>query len=119
MSRSAEIRPTFNGRLTLFIKFEIHGGPYDGAELFFAIPLPPRDRHGRSKAVAPSSKLYRAWVVASGGQKPTRRDRLTLEAFKHRLFRVVVRTVTHDSEQRELPKDQRYSVIDRLLERLA
>jgi hypothetical protein len=71
------------------------------------------------KGVAPSSKLLRSWVVANNGQHPSRADRLALDVFRHKLFRVRVRTVDRDRNQECLPQSNRYSVIDALLERIA
>jgi len=104
-------------RLVIF--FEVRGGPCDGTLLRFIVPLPPRRRGAFMKGVAPSSKLLRSWVVANNGQHPSRADRLALDVFRHKLFRVRVRTVDRDRKQERLPECNRYSVIDALLERIA
>jgi hypothetical protein len=122
---SAAICPMFGGRLRLVLAFRIRG--YAAAPCVHAgkivrmyATLPPRDKHGHFRhGVALSSKFYRAWVVARGGVRPRRRDRMSLDPFKNGLFLVRVRTVDEDSNQDPLPPVQRYSVIDAILERLA
>jgi len=103
----------------LVIVFEIRGGPRDGAHLRFIVPLPPRKRGVFGKSPAPSSKFFRAWVVANCGRRPDRSDRMSLEVFRHKLFRIRVRTVQNDRNQERLPECNQYSVVDALLERIA
>ena len=116
---AADVRPTFQGRWSLFLTFQIYGSPYDGARVHFIAPLPPRQRGRFARAHPHSSKFYRAWIIASGGQRPSRRDRMSLEPFKHKMFRIRVRTVVKDHQQRPLLLSLQYSVVDELLERLA
>ena len=98
-------------RLVIF--FELRGGPYDGTRLRFIATLP------KDKRLAPSAKLYRAWVVANLGRPPARVDRFDLGLFEHKLFTICVRTVERDRHQRALPECNRYSIVDALVERIA
>jgi hypothetical protein len=97
----------------LMMHLEIFGGTHDGAHLRFVIPLPQG-----SRGAAPSSKLFRAWVVAAGRQ-PERRERMSLVVFRHKIFKVRVRTVTRGARQEPLPPANRYSLVDQLVERIA
>src|SRR5262245_33478840 len=99
----------------LVLLFEIRGGPHHGARLRFFLPLPPRNRSGFLKSLAPSSKLYRSWVVANNGRHPARRDRLSLDVFRHKLFRIRVRTTISDRTQQTLAACNQYSVVEALL----
>ncbi|PYM27938.1 MAG: hypothetical protein DMD80_13900 [Candidatus Rokuibacteriota bacterium] len=113
----AKVRPSYGGALRLHIDFTIQGGDCDGKLVSFICTL-PRRLDGRWRGVAPSSRFFRAWCVASGGP-PRRRDRMGLDVFKHRLFRVRVRDVDRDRSGQPLPAAARYSIVDMLLERLA
>lgn len=106
------------------MRFEIRGGNCDGKVVSFICTLPTR-KNGRWAGIAPASRYFRAWVVAAGGP-PKRRDRMGLDVFRNRLFEIDVRTVDHDArrskehpEGRPLPPAAQYSVVDRLVERLA
>ncbi len=59
------------------------------------------------------SDLYREYTRLLG--EPTRGDRLSFVALKHKVVVAKVRTVTHDRKQQPLPEDAQYSVIDELL----
>lgn len=114
----AKIRASYGGGPRLHIDFEIRGGPFDGKTLPFICTLPNRAQGRWVTGVAPSSRFFRAWCVAAGGP-PRRRDRMGIEVFKHRLFRIRVRDVDLDRARRPLPAATRYSVVDMLLERIA
>ncbi len=74
-----EVHHSLGGRLKFFLTLELIGGPHDGVKLQFISTLP---RKGRG--IAPSSKYYRAWTVANGGRRPTRRDRMSPGIFRDR-----------------------------------
>ncbi|MBI4589505.1 MAG: hypothetical protein HY725_11745 [Candidatus Rokubacteria bacterium] len=77
--------------------------------------LPRRRRDGRT--IAPRrSRFYVAWALAAGRQ-PTRRDRMRLTVFKHRLLAARTRIVKTSSKdpKRELPKSLWHSVVDEFL----
>jgi hypothetical protein len=124
---AAIVNMKFGSALTsvrLVVTFEIRGGRYDGMVLRFFAPLPPR-RGGRFvRAPAPSSKFYRSWIIANLGHRPTRGDRLSLEVFRLKLFRIRVRTVCAQApgqggRERPLPRCLWYSVVDEIVERIA
>ncbi len=99
----------------LFLHFEVNEGMHKGTSLF--LPMTAPEKTGK---VGVGSKLYASYLIANGGRPPGRRDRLAIKVFKHRLFRVRVRTVRPRFEN-GTPKPARfhYSVIAELLERLA
>jgi hypothetical protein len=114
-----DFRPTFQGRQSLFLRFEIFGGPYDKANVYFIAAMPPRKQGRFVRGIALSSKFYRAWTVASGGRRPARRDRMSLEPFQNKMFRIRLRTVVMDHQRRPLAPVHQYSVVDEVLERIA
>ena len=114
----AQIRPSWGGGARLHIDFELHSGDYDGKVIAFICTLPKRRARRWAEGVVPSSRFYRAWVVAAGAP-PRRRDRMGLDVFKNRLFRIRVRTVTKDRAGAALPIAAQYSIVDSLLEREA
>ena len=69
----------------------------------------------RGKKWPASSKYTRAWIIAAG-RTPKRADRLTPKVFEGKLFKVRVRVVEQNSRKQPLAPDQRYSVIDDVLE---
>jgi hypothetical protein len=103
----------------LFLHFKIIEGQYLGERLFMAINL--TDNNGRLKTkFGISSKLYKSWVIANNNQLPPRRDRLSTRIFMNGVFEVKVRTVRpKENDGRELPEHFHYSVVDKLIERLA
>ncbi len=105
-----EVHHSLGGRLKFFLTLELIGGPHDGLQLRLISTLP---RKGRG--VSPSSKFYRSWVIANGGRRPTRRDRMSSAIFRDRLFSVRVETVTRDHLGRALLPEHRYSVVTELL----
>ncbi len=99
----------------LFLHFQIYEGVYKGTPLY--LPMTAPTKGGK---VGIGAKLYANYVIANGGKPPGRRDRLSLKVFKHRLFRVRVRTVVPRFED-GTPKPERfhYSIVSELHERLA
>ena len=85
------------------------------------LKLPPRTgARGPFQPVRAGSKFYRQWVLANGGDKPFRRDRMPLSIFRNRLFRARLHTVTtvRDPETRQtkdLPKALHYSIVSEFL----
>jgi hypothetical protein len=111
----SELKRNWDGSAVhkVFLRFRIVA-PADaaGRELYMACNGP------RGKKWPASSKYTRAWIVAAG-RKPERADRLTTKVFEGKRFRVRVRVVEHDRHRHPLSPEQRYSVIDDVLERLS
>jgi hypothetical protein len=61
------------------------------------------------------SAFLREWILTSG-RRPPRSDQLSARIFEGKLFKVRVATVKHDSRQRPLPEEARYSVVAQILE---
>jgi hypothetical protein len=105
----------FKNAMRIFIRFRIvDPGEHQGAVLFRAY----RVRPGRSRGtfVAPKrSKLFRT-IAALYPSERMRGDRINVRAaLKGRAVKLTARTVTTDSEQRPLPPNCRYSVVDELI----
>jgi hypothetical protein len=64
------------------------------------------------------SKFYRDLLVVLG-RRPRQRGRLPINAFDKVLCEVLVRTVTKDERQRDLCEAAQYSVVHRVLSRVA
>ncbi len=62
----------------------------------------------------PSCKFWQAWVLASG-HRPNRRDRMSTDVFKNKVFRVRIRKVVKTAKQLDRTPEQQYSVIDDLV----
>jgi len=123
--RHYSIRPIFKDAQTIDLRCEVlaEGGRMvtrtaDGhvaaVELSCYFRLPARKRDGRTQ-VARSSKFYRAWTLANGNRRPSRRDRMSPDIFIGRVFRARTRVVKTDSRGKRLPNAQWYSVIDEFL----
>jgi len=107
-------RPRPFGRPEVVLWFKILPAATATDELTAGVELPyhcPAQPNGR---FAPSSNYARAWQIAAG-RRPTRKDRLSVAVFRHRLLRVKVRTVIVDNRRRPLAESTYYSVIDRLV----
>ncbi|MFH1726873.1 MAG: hypothetical protein ABIA04_00455 [Pseudomonadota bacterium] len=66
--------------------------------------------------ISSGSFYYLYWIIANRGEKPTRRDRMTPEKFKDKLFKIKTRTVSKNRKQQKLPKSMWHSVVDAILE---
>jgi hypothetical protein len=98
-------------RVKIFLDFNvISSGAGNGEKLYLCCQW--------HKKYTDSSKFLRMWILAAG-RRPDRFDRLSMEVFKGKVFRAVVRTVDRDSKQRPLSRHQQYSIIDELKEVLA
>jgi hypothetical protein len=75
-------------------------------------------RKGTRVIPAEYGHYLREWMLVAG-RRPTRGDRVAPRAFIGVLCLVEVRVVVGDAEQRALPDCARYSIVARLLERLA
>jgi hypothetical protein len=106
----AEKARIWDARQKVFLHFRIMDqGAYLDRALFMIVTFPT---HGR---LSLSSKYLREWSLAAG-TRPTRRDRLSTQVFRHKVFLARVRTVTKDHLRQERPRHAQYSVIDTLLE---
>lgn len=95
-------------RSKLSLWFQIVDGPHEGKELFMSFNI--------NKKIFPSSKYYKTRLIASKGLKPRRNDRMSPNIFKNKLFTVKVRTVSKGFKGNILSIEDRYSVIDELIE---
>lgn len=105
----------YNHENSLFYFQIITPGEHQGVELFMSCRTSPRKG---MKAMAYSSKYARMIRVATAGNPPHRRDRLTPIVFRGKVFKATVRTVTTDGRKQALAAVNHYSVIDMLLEKV-
>lgn len=101
---------SWGGRRDCYLRFRIHGGKYDGVELFMACTFP-------EKRISPRYKLYSQWMLAMG-RAPFRKERISPNVFRNRMFRVLVRDTgcTYSGTNRLMPDHCQYSVVDTILE---
>lgn len=100
----------------VYVRFRVADGPYIGVKLFRAYRVKalvgkPR-RNGRF-VVRRTHELYRQFVAVTAVRE--RADRIALTRLRNCVLRVTVRTVTQDSQQRDLGPSAQYSVVDRFL----
>jgi hypothetical protein len=104
----AAVRQLFNTR-RLVLTFTILSTKYAGTRIPFICLF-------SASRVSPTSRFYRAWIVANGGQKPRRGDRLSLAVFMENLPRAFrsIGTLSRLSRAAERLADR----LDQLDERL-
>ena len=102
----AKLRKLFKSTKRLVLTFEIVQSKWAGTHLDFYADV----RTGKH------SRFREAWEVANGGPAK-RRDRMSLSVFRHHLFDIRVRDVTHNRFQRKRARP--YSVVDAILGRQA
>jgi len=101
---------SYRGRRKAYLWFKmVTPGEYVGQEFLMACNVPP---NGKWTA---SYKFWQAWVLAAG-RRPTRADRMSTAVFRHKVFRVRMRTVRKTANQTDRTPAQQYSVVDELLE---
>lgn len=106
-----EFGRSFGGRRDIYILFKIHGGEFDGIELFMACT------HPKGK-VSSRCKYYQQWTLAAG-RPPRRREPLSREAFPDRMYRILVRDTRKKHGDGSLMADcVQYSVVDSIVEPL-
>ena len=97
----------------IFLWFEmLTPGEWEGKEFFMACNARKDGKWGSSH------KYMHAWTLASG-KRPPRRDRVSTKVFCDKVFKVRMRTVSKDANQRARTPAQQYSVVDQLLERVS
>ncbi|MCP4570633.1 MAG: hypothetical protein GY841_23860 [FCB group bacterium] len=105
-----ETGKSWGNRRSLFLKFRIYGGEYDGTELFMVCPYPKGQKLSRR------TKYYHQWMFANGGP-PARGQRLARKVFLHRMYKVlVVDTQRKRDNGTLLPDFAQYSIISTILE---
>ena len=94
----------------LFLWFRIvTAGEWNSHDLYMACNV------ARGGRWTPSCKFYMAWVLAAG-RRPNRRDRMSTQVFRNKIFRARVKVVTTTAKRDRRTPEQQYSVIDELLE---
>lgn len=102
---------TFKGAQKIYLKFVIYTCEYEGTQLFMAM--------NQHKKFPPSSKYYKAWVIANNNELPSRDDRMSPKIFEGGVFEAVVKTSKPKfPDKTEMPDCFHYSVVDYLKRRL-
>ena len=103
---------SWGGRKSIYLKFKIYGGEFDGAELFMVCT------YGIKSKMSYRHKYYQQFSIANGGP-PGRGRRLSPSIFKNKMYRVLVRDTDRKfPNQRSMPQFLQYSVVDTILELL-
>jgi hypothetical protein len=91
-------------RLSMFIRLRVRHGLAQAADGAKRRTKGRRSSPGVTEflPVGRGTKFYRMWVIANGGRKPTRRDRMSTSVFQNRLLRARVTLVTKDHEQQKI-----------------
>ena len=101
----------------IFLIFEILTEPYRGEKIFMAFNM-------GFGPISPGMKYYKYWVVANNNRVPSRNAKASPRMFINKIYMVTTRTVkprvgpslrhVNDAgmEERELPFEAWYSVID-------
>lgn len=91
----------------LFLHFKILSeGKFFGIEIFRAYNMP---KDGKIKL---GSDYYKAYCLAYGWNKPSRRDRMSPKIFKNKIFKIKTRKATPKYGNKEMPENFKYSVVD-------
>lgn len=99
----------------LFLTFKIiDEWEHYGKLIFMAFNMP------YDKKIRPGSKYYKTWVMVNGYRKPSRNATMSPRLFKNKIFKIKTRTVKpKDHNDREMPEDFHYSVVDSIIEVVA
>lgn len=100
----------------VYVRFRVTDGPYIGTKLFRAYrvhTLTGKPRPNGRFTLRRTHELYRQFVAITDAGE--RADRIALSRLRNCVLRASVRTVTQDSQQRDLGLGAQYSVVDRLL----
>ena len=93
--------------------FRITDGQYQGKEI-------PMFLNVKYQRIPAGSKFYHCWVIANDCLKPKRKDRMSLEVFKNRIFSVGVKTVRPKfTDGKEKPQTFWYSRVNEIYEKVA
>ncbi len=107
-----ETGKSWGSRRSIYLLFRITSGEFEGVDLFLAAPYPQGKLNLRHK-------YYQQWMLAAC-RPPHKKERLSREAFKNRLFLVLVRdTKRKYGNGRMMPDFMKYSVIDTILKPLS
>ena len=95
----------------LFLNFRIlDQGEHHGKEIFMAFNMP---FNGKIKT---GSKYYKTWCMVNGWQKPSRNAKMSPRLFKNKIFRIKTRTAKPKHNNKEMPENFWYSVVDEIMD---
>ena len=94
-----------------FLKFVIlTEGEHNGKKLFMAFNMPYNRR------IKTGSKYYKNWVAVNGWRKPSRNTKMSPRIFVNKIFRIKTRTAKPKHNDKEMPADFWYSIVDEILD---
>ena len=94
-----------------FLKFVIlNHGEHFQKEVFMAFNMP---YDGKIKT---GSKYYKTWCMVNGWRKPSRNAKLSPRIFLNKIYKIKTRTSKPKHNDKEMPQDFWYSVVDETLE---
>jgi hypothetical protein len=97
--------------LKVFLNFKIiEPGKHQGKMIFQAFNMP---YNGRIKT---GSKYYKTWVMVNSWQKPSRNTMMSPSLFLNKIYKIKTRTTKPKYNDRVMPKDYWYSVVDEIIE---
>lgn len=102
-----EISEYFGNR-KLYLWFQIIDGVHAGKELFMPFNFPLK--------ISRNSKYFKSWLVANKGIRPAQNNCLSRKIFMKKVFTVKTKTVIKGSEGSSLSVEERYSIVDKLIE---
>mgnify|MGYP001563998845 CR=1 FL=1 len=106
--RAEKSRPC--GQEKVYLWFTMQSlGLWNGEKFFMACNVSPK---GQWTA---SCKFWQAWVLAAG-QRPSRKDRMSTQVFRGKVFSVRMRKVLKTAKHLDRTPAQQYSVVDELIE---
>ena len=106
-----EIGISFKCRRSLYIKFRVCEGKYEGTELSMVCTYP-------SGKIRRRFKLYKQWAIAMG-RCPAKGERIGGKAFARKMYEVQVRdTKGKLSDGKPEPDFLRYSIVDSIVKTL-
>ncbi len=92
----------------VYLYFRIHGGEFDGVELFMACNYPEGTKSF-------GLKINTQWQVAMGRRRK-KGEKIALKDFKNRMFNVKVRDVKRKySDGTPMPAFLSYTIVDRIV----
>jgi hypothetical protein len=95
----------------LFLHFRITSmGEHLGKEIFMVFNMPT---DGKLRL---GHKYYKTWVLVNAWKIPSRNTRMSPRLFLNKSYKIKTRTVKPKHNDKEMPSDFCYSVVDQILE---
>lgn len=97
-----------------FLRFKIiTEGKYHGKEVFMAFNIPYDHK------IKIGSKYYKTWVMVNQWKKPTRNAAMSARLFLNKIYKIKTRTTRQKYNEKEMPDNFKYSIVDQIIEVIA